>query len=269
VPIFRRKPQAAASAPVAAPQAAAPTPGPVTSPLATDAEAATPANLVAGGAIAQEGTLHGPFDAGVEPEGIGPQVDLGSLKIPAVAGMQVRLEIDRASQLVTGVTLILAQPSGISNMQLQAFAAPKTDGIWDEIREEIGESIRTSGGSVDDVPGVFGRELIARIPGQLPNGAATTQAVRFLGVDGPRWFLRGVVTGPAALDDKAAKILEEVFRRTVVVRGDTPRPPRDLLALTLPGQIAAAAAEAQAAADAKARPTLNPFERGPEITEIH
>ena len=121
-------------------------------------------------------------------------------------------------------------------------------------------------------------------PGQPASGM---RLVRFVGVDGPRWFLRGLLAGAAAVDPAAAAPLEAVFRETVVVRGDHPVPPRELLELRLPAE-AAAALEAQAQAQAEqaqagqgqgqgeAQPEeersrfatpLNPFERGPEFTE--
>jgi hypothetical protein len=50
------------------------------------------------------------------------------------------------------------------------------------------------------------------------------------------------------------------------VRGDEAMPPRELLPLRLPGDLAAAVAEAPAG---QPRDELDPFERGPEITEIH
>ncbi len=42
---------------------------------------------------------------------------------------------------------------------------------------------------------------------------------RFIGVDGPRWFLRGVIAGEAAVDPGAAAQVEDLFRSIVVVRG--------------------------------------------------
>jgi len=203
----------------------------------------------------------GPFDSADVPE-VGPRADLGALRIPVVPGMQVRMELDRATQQITGVTVMVQQPAGISSLQLQAFAAPKTAGIWDEIRTEIADGITKSGGKVDDVPGEFGRELIAHITRSGPGGE-TVRKARFLGHDGPRWFLRGVITGPAAGDPEAAKVLEDVFRNTVVVRDNTPKPPRDLLPLSLPGQ-----AQKLAGPPADAVSDFNPMARGPEIAEV-
>ena len=102
--------------------------------------------------------------------------------------------------------------------------------------------------------------------------------IRFVGVDGPRWFLRGLFAGAAAADPAAAAPLEAVFREVVVVRGDHPMPPRDLLELRLPAEAAAALeeqAQAQQEQQGAARQEegnrfatpLNPFERGPEMTE--
>jgi hypothetical protein len=201
----------------------------------------------------------GPWDSAEEIPA-GPRIDLGALRLPGLPGMEIRMEIDKKSNAVTAVGVTLDG----STLQMQAFAAPRTDGIWDEIREEIGESVGKQGGSVDDVPGPFGRELLARLPVRTPEGRTGHRPARFIGVDGPRWFLRGVVTGRAAVDPEAAAAVEELFRRTVVVRDDKARPPRDLLALTLPGQ----GDGVRPVAPAPAAPTFDPLTRGPEITEI-
>lgn len=204
----------------------------------------------------------GPWDAS-EDVPAGPRVDLGALRLPGVHGMELRMEIDKKSGTVTAVGVTLDG----STLQMQAFAAPRTDGIWDEIREEIGASVGKQGGAVDDVPGPFGRELLARLPVRTPEGRTGHRPARFVGVDGPRWFLRGVITGRAAVDEEAATRLEDLFRRTVVVRGTEARAPRDLLALTLPGNADGVTAQ-PAPAGAPATPSFDPLTRGPEITEI-
>jgi hypothetical protein len=217
----------------------------------------------------------GPWDA-QEDVPPGPRVDLGALRLPGVHGMELRMEIDKKSGTVTAVGVTLDG----STLQMQAFAAPRSDGIWDEIRAEIGESVAKQGGAVDDVPGPFGRELLARLPVRTPEGRTGHRPARFVGVDGPRWFLRGVITGRAAVDEAAAAQLEDVLRRTVVVRGTEARAPRDLLALTLPSdqrgitpQPGTPAADGAAADGAPAGATpaageFDPLTRGPEITEI-
>jgi hypothetical protein len=60
---------------------------------------------------------------------------------------------------------------------------------------------------------------------------------RFIGVDGPRWFLRGMIGGAAIHDPASASQIETLFKSVVVDRGSEPVPPRDLLALHLPAGI--------------------------------
>ena len=46
--------------------------------------------------------------------------------------------------------------------------APRSEGIWAEIRAEIAAGITRQGGTADEVPGAFGRELLARVPVRTP-----------------------------------------------------------------------------------------------------
>ena len=208
----------------------------------------------------------GPFDVN-EVEGRDGRVDLGSLWMRGVPGMELRLEVDQASQAVNAATAVLAD----SALQLQAFAAPRSGGLWDEIRAEIASAVEKQGGTVEEHDGELGTELRTRMPSAGPDGRTVFAPATFLGVDGPRWFLRGVLSGRAAIDEAAATPLVEVFRAAVVVRGVEPMAPRELLPLALPraAEAAAEAAEAAEQADDEAeRTSLDPFERGPEITEV-
>ena len=210
--------------------------------------------------------IHGPFDR-AEVDGLDGRLDLGALWMTGVVGMELRLEVEQDSQSVVGVTAVL----GESAVQLQAFAAPRTEGIWDDIRAEIAASITSQGGTADETSGPLGTELQARMPGQAPDGRTVFSPARFVGVDGPRWFLRAVLSGRAAIDEDAASALLDVVRATVVVRGDAAMAPRELLALKLPDQADPAAQDGPDEQPATAAPSLadlKPFERGPEITEI-
>lgn len=236
-----------------------------------DADAATvPDGSVEPASGEADEQVRGPLDRSQVsgPEG---RLDLGALWLTGVPGMELRLEVEQDSQNVVGVTAVL----GESAVQLQAFAAPRTEGIWGEIRTEIAASITSQGGTADLTAGPFGPELMARIPGPGPDGRTVFSPARFVGVDGPRWFLRAVLSGRAAIDDGAASVLLDVVRATVVVRGDEAMAPRELLALKLPDQPGPLA-EGEAGDDATSREPgapnlsdLKPFERGPEITEIH
>jgi hypothetical protein len=136
------------------------------------------------------------------------------------------------------------------------------------VRPEIADEVAKAGGSSQEQDGPFGPELMAWItpPAQEDGLVIPPQPLRFLGADGPRWFLRGLITGPAAVDTDVAGALEDAFADTVVVRGDHAEPPRKPLDIKLPEQ-AAQLIEEQAAAAAAEQGLPNPFERGPEITE--
>jgi hypothetical protein len=62
--------------------------------------------------------------------------------------------------------------------------------------------------------------------------------LRFVGVDGPRWMLRGVVAGPPDRLENSTAALYELVRGTVVVRGTQPMPVRTPLPIELPPAIA-------------------------------
>ncbi|KYH44150.1 hypothetical protein AZH51_04900 [Branchiibius sp. NY16-3462-2] len=198
----------------------------------------------------------GPFDV-TEVEDDVERVDFGSLRFVVYPDLQLQVDADETTQQYTGVTAIVEG----SACQIQAFAAPKSRGVWREIRGEIADNLIAGGGSTDIIDGPFGPELHAKMPSQGPDGRSVLAPARFVGVDGPRWFLRIVLSGNAAVDDSAAQPLLDFARSVVVVRGSEPRAPRELLELTLPEALTQAPDEA-AAQD------LNPFERGPEITEV-
>jgi hypothetical protein len=187
-------------------------------------------------------SVTGPFDVS-EVSSKDGYVDLGALPIAPREGLQLRLEVEEATQRVVAVTMDLDG----SSLQLQAFAAPRSEGLWDEIREQIGQSVGSQGGQVEEIPGEFGTELVAKLPSGINDGTQGYRVARFIGVDGPRWFLRGMISGPAAESAEAAAPLEEIFRGIVVVRGTDPMPVREQLPLVLPPQAAAQVAAQQAA----------------------
>jgi hypothetical protein len=199
----------------------------------------------------------GPWDVSERSAPESP-IDLGGLRLPGRDGMELRLEVDEASGAVNGVAVVL----GGSAVLLHAYAAPRTEGIWDDIRAEIAAGVTRQGGTADERQGPFGPELLVRVPVRTPEGRTGHQAQRFVGVDGPRWFLRAVFQGPAAHDRASAADLESVVRDVVVVRGAEAMAPRELLPLRLPDAVPASEPEPQG------RPPLDPFVRGPEITEI-
>ncbi|WP_237189195.1 DUF3710 domain-containing protein [Rothia nasimurium] len=209
---------------------------------------------------------NGPWDSSEIKTGA-EYIDLGGLLVKSNPGLNLRLETDQKSGQVIAVTLQM----GEGTVQVQAFAAPKSRGIWDDIRRELSESVRRQAGQVDINDGPFGRQLISRVPATLPDGRQGFRIARFVGVDGPRWFVRAVFTGKAVLPGESATALEEVFRNIVVHRGADPMAPRDLLPMSVPQNIQDAIAAQQAAAQQAAAQEPAGLEiprRGPEITEI-
>jgi hypothetical protein len=174
--------------------------------------------------------FRGPLDES-EANPARPYIDLGGVRILPREGLQLRLEVEEGTGRVVAVGL----DYGASSLQVQPFAAPRSSGLWHEIRTQLNEQILSQGGSTRQVPGPFGPELVAQIPAQAaPGQPPAARLARFIGVDGPRWFLRGVISGDAVADPHAAGDVEELFRGIVVVRGSAPMPPRDLIPLHMP-----------------------------------
>ena len=171
----------------------------------------------------------GPLDES-EANAVRPYVDLGGVKIVPRPDLQLRLEVEEGSKRVVAVGLDYAG----SSLQVQPFAAPRGTGLWHEIRGQIVDQITKQGGSTRVTDGPFGPEVLAQIPVTTGPQAGSMRLARFVGVDGPRWFLRGVISGEGAVNAEAAAKIEELFRSIVVIRGNTPMPPRDLIPLTMP-----------------------------------
>ena len=187
----------------------------------------------------------GPYDIADAPTDR-QRVDLGSLQIPVVEGVEVRVQANS-----DGVIQQVVLAHGESALQLGAFAAPRSEGIWDEVRADIRKSLSTDGVTAEEAPGVYGTELRARV--RTPEGLTD---VRFIGVDGPRWMLRAVYQGRAAADPQAEGPLGECLRGLVVDRGRDAMPVTEALPLRLPKEIAdQARAQAEAAGpEAQAAP---------------
>jgi hypothetical protein len=199
-----------------------------------------------------EDVATGPYDISEAPEGV-ERLDLGSLHIPVVDGVSVRVQAND-----DGVIQQIALMQDDSALMLSVLAAPRNESIWDEARAEIRKELGAGGGSVVDIPhGEFGAELRARI--KTPEGEVE---LRFVGVDGPRWLVRAVFQGPAALDPAAGPLLLDSLHGLVVDRGREAMPVMDVLPLRLPREIAEQA-RAQAAAAQANQPATNGVVPGP------
>src|SRR4051794_6462893 len=186
--------------------------------------------------LPEVGRPQGPWDLQDAPPTEPERLDPGSLHVPVLPSTDVRLEVSPEGEVVAA-TLVHQE----SALQLNVFAAPRRAGIWGEVRVEIRDALNSSGGQATEAEGAFGTELRAQVPTEGPGQAVGLSPARFLGVDGPRWFLRGLVTGPAATEDGPLAPLLEAFRQVAVDRGSEAMVVREPLPLRLPADAVEAA----------------------------
>jgi hypothetical protein len=169
----------------------------------------------------------GPYDVEDAPEDGVPRLDLGALRLPVTPGsseLKVKMNPDGTA---SEVYLIVPDLCVIT---VSVFAAPRSNELWrEEWCGDLARDMRDKGADVRSVAGAWGQELVVNFPGEV---------LRFLGVDGPRWMLRGVSSSPSERMENAAAALYELVRGTVVVRGTIPMPVGMPLPLQLPPAVA-------------------------------
>lgn len=176
----------------------------------------------------------GPLDIDEATDDGLPRADLGSLLIPAVEGLELRLQVEESTEDVQAV--MLAGSDGA--LELRAFAAPRNGDLWAEVRPRIAADFAQRGGTASEREGRFGTELMCQLTVRTSDGRTGTQASRIIGVNGPRWMLRATLLGRPALEPEAAGPWEDVIERVVVRRGAHAMPAGEALALTLPRNVA-------------------------------
>jgi hypothetical protein len=176
----------------------------------------------------------GPYDsAEVEIEQArADRIDLGGLLVRRVEGMQLQLQVDEKSSRPTSVMVVL----GDAAVQMIPVAAPRSSGLWDQTRLQIAADAQRRGGTAEEAAGPFGTEIRIVLPVTTPDGKKAVQPSRIAGIDGPRWMLRATFLGAATNNPEAFGRLVQVVRDTVVVRGDSPMPPGEIIALRPPQQ---------------------------------
>jgi Protein of unknown function (DUF3710) len=199
----------------------------------------------------------GPYDItevdSIESTEESPKIDLGSLILTAVPGSELRLQVaEESGEIVSAMLVIetIVEPPASANqkpqtyssaLELGAYAAPRSGGLWAELRDEISRSATEAGGTASLGEGPFGVELRRLIPVTTPDGEEGYQPSRMWVAEGPRWLLRGIVYGQAAIEDDAesavvADVLD-AFRQVIVRRGDDAMAPGDLLPLAMPTNV--------------------------------
>jgi hypothetical protein len=182
----------------------------------------------------------GPYDESDAPEDEIARLDLGSIRVPVPDGAQLQVEMDEADPRVVRAVHVVTP---VGQITLNAYAAPRGGDLWAEVCGELATQLRGDGATVHSESGDWGQELVASL------NAVT---LRFIGYDGERWMLRGVVAGPPELARQSSEALRDIMRGTIVIRGSQPMPVRTPLPIDLPEAIAAHIAQVQAQSEQQA-----------------
>jgi hypothetical protein len=175
---------------------------------------------------------HGPWDASevALDEDDQTRVDLGALSVKGHPGVEIRLQVDEASQQV-GAVMLVAEDGA---MELRAFAAPRHEELWPTVRPQISAEAARRGGTATQVDSPYGPALQLAVPAVGPDGRSVTQPSTVVGIPGPRWMLRVTMFGRPAVEHREDGTLEAALRDVVVDRGDVAMPPGEALPLRLP-----------------------------------
>ncbi|WP_418968431.1 DUF3710 domain-containing protein [Alloscardovia omnicolens] len=189
----------------------------------------------------EDADVHGPWDINDDnaPD-YDEYLNMGALYLPFLFGIELRLKASNSDGNIVSTTITYKN----SSLEMEVFAAPKSMGLWDDIRQEF----LNSRAKAQEVEGVFGQEIL--LPVTVQNKEVMS---RIVGVDGPRWMVRAIFTGSAATDDDSEEkqALDKFLSDVVVNRGSEPLAPRDRVFLSRPltpsqvKEMEAAAARAQ------------------------
>ncbi|KRC63545.1 hypothetical protein ASE12_01450 [Aeromicrobium sp. Root236] len=174
---------------------------------------------------------NGPWDITEKtPDGDRSYIDLGPLLVRARDAYSIQLPAEGEEGQIASAVLVAED----SALELRAFAATRSGGLWDEVRDDLILEVARLNGECEQVDGPFGPELRVTVPVDLPDNEKGFQPSRIVAVEGPRWLLRGTFLGEVALNPSDDGPLMDAFRDVIVVRGIEARIPREALLLTLP-----------------------------------
>lgn len=205
----------------------------------------------------------GPYDISDPDAPEGEYLDLGGLKILGKSGLSMRLIPSPDQKNIAD----LAFSYGSSSLQLTLLASPRRVQFWQELRSDILSSQK----GATEKEGTFGPEVYfttkVREGVEIPT--------RIVGVDGPRWMLRGIFAGPAAEGGEEKDYLDDFFSTVIANRGTEPLAPGDPVPLIFPPQLLpqnmanAAGGGGPEMVDVTTKQSVQEtLERGPMFTEI-
>ncbi len=198
---------------------------------------------------------NGPFDVG-EVDDVEGYLDFGAVLVKPDPDLSYRIEQQEGQQQAFALTLLLPNAA----VQLRVMAAPRSGGLWATNREGLSQQINGQGGRADEMDGQWGTELHAAVRVASEKGYAGMQAMRFVGVEGPRWLLQALFMGEGAEPAKAGPI-EDVFRGLVVVRGEEAMPVGAQITFRAPTR-------SEPPTEIPQPPDVDSLEPGARITEV-
>jgi hypothetical protein len=199
---------------------------------ATGAEPAT--GSVPTGPAGKPARANGPWDVdeldGSHPSHARARIDLGGLRIRPVSGMRIQMQVDSATGRATSVLMVSEQAA----VQLMVIAAAKSALLWPRTITAVAADARRRGGTATQAEGPWGPVLQMSVPVTTADGSSGVQPSLVIGIDGPRWMVRATLIGQAATDQKVHDQMMLVVQDTVVVRGEVPMAPGELIELRPP-----------------------------------
>lgn len=165
------------------------------------------------------------------------RLDFGCVVLTPFDNMQIQLQVDQATQAVQSALVMSEQ----SALEVALFAAPARSSMVKDVADDMVASTTAVGGEAELGEGPFGPEIRRVIPVEGPDGEQAYHVSRTWFAQGPRWLLRGVLMGEAAMQEGfegAGELLFEFFCNVVVRRGEEPMVPGDLIPMTLPAELA-------------------------------
>jgi hypothetical protein len=190
-------------------------------------EEANPQSVAADGARAQ-----GPWDSAELPvdQNDESRAHLGAISVEGHPDIELRLQVDEGSGQVSALLLVADDGA----MELRAFAAPRNEDLWTDIRTQLAAEAIRRGGKAIEVDGPYGTALHMVVPAVTPDGQDVEQPSTVMGISGPRWLLRVSMFGRPAVQFRPDALLETTLRSVVVTRGTGPMAPGEPLPLVLP-----------------------------------
>ncbi|WP_071162134.1 DUF3710 domain-containing protein [Acidipropionibacterium thoenii] len=180
----------------------------------------------------------GPFDideVDLDADDI-TRLDFGSLVVTPYENMQMQIQIDQDSGEVQSLLVVRDN----SALEVALFAAPSTGEMISQIHQEMITGTEAQNGQAAVTEGPLGPELHRVVPMTGPDGQSGYHVSRSWLAQGPRWLLRGVLMGDAAVGeelDPTGQLLMEFFCNLVVRRDERPRVPGDVIPLKVPDEL--------------------------------